>query len=166
VITRPPDYHLAGTIMKTITALIATIALLGAPLRAQEPKPVPKDSLRVFIPGCSKGYVFTVGRRTTDEPGTVDIAEGVHLRMNGPKKLLSEIKAHEGSMIEIAGVMKKGQYGPAGVSIGNGIRIAPGTPPTAGSGSRGSIVNQIMIDVEGWRQVPGSCPARTSVNWR
>jgi len=44
---------------------------------------VPKDSVRVFIPGCSKGYIFTAGRPTQDEPGSVDIPEGMHLRMNG-----------------------------------------------------------------------------------
>ena len=142
--------------MRAAAATIVAIALLSTPFVAQELKPVPKDSVRVFIPGCSKGYVFTVGRRTADEPGTIDIAEGVHLRMNGPKKLLSEIKAHEGSMVEIAGVMKKGRYGPEGVSLGGGLRIAPGPMP-GDSGSRGSIANQIMIDVEGWRQVPGSC---------
>ena len=146
--------------MRAIAATIVAIAMLSAVFAAQEPKPVPKDSMRVFIPGCSKGYVFTVGRRTTDEPGTIDIAEGVHLRMNGPKKMLAEIKAHEGSMIEIAGLMKKGEYGPEGVAIGGGIRIGPGTPPSAGTGSRGPVVNQIMIDVEGWRQVAGSCPSR------
>ena len=142
--------------MRAAAATIVAIALLSTPFVAQELKPVPKDSVRVFIPGCSKGYVFTVGRRTADEPGTIDIAEGVHLRMNGPKKLLSEIKAHEGSMIEIAGVMKKGRYGPEGVALGGGLRIAPG--PTPGDNrSPGPIANQIMIDVEGWRQVPGSC---------
>jgi hypothetical protein len=146
--------------VRVIAATIVAIAMLSPAFAAQEPKPVPKDSMRVFVPGCSKGYVFTVGWRTTDEPGTIDIAEGVHLRMNGPQKLLAEIKAHEGSMIEIAGLMKKGEYGPDGVAIGRGIRIAPGAAPTAGNGSRGSIVNQIMIDVEGWRQVAGSCPSR------
>ena len=45
----------------------------------------------------TKGYVFTAGPRTLEEPGNFEIREGMHLRMNGPKKLMSEIKAHEGS---------------------------------------------------------------------
>ena len=48
---------------------------------AQETKPVPKDSLRVSIPGCTKGYVFTVGRRTADEPGSTNVPEGMHLNV-------------------------------------------------------------------------------------
>jgi len=60
-----------------------------------------------------------------EEPGNFEIREGMHLRMNGPKKLMSEIKAHEGSMIEIVGLMKKGQYND-GVNIGGGVGSGPG----------------------------------------
>jgi len=119
---------------------------------------VPKDSVRVAIPGCTKGYVFTAGRRTADQPGSADITEGMHLRMNGPKKMMTEIKAHEGSMIEITGLMKKGQYTP-GVGIGGGVRIAPGSAP-AGGMSPGLMASQIVIDVEGWRPAVGDCPSR------
>src|SRR6478752_6795091 len=104
--------------MKTITFVAVATAVLGAALAAQERKPVPKDSVRVAIPGCTKGYVFTAGPRTTDQPGSIDIRDGTHLRMNGPKKVLTAIKAHEGSMVEITGIMKKDQYGPAGIGIG------------------------------------------------
>src|SRR5262245_40580150 len=105
--------------MRTITVEIFTkvvglafaAAMVGIlPVAAQETKPVPKDSMRVSLPGCTKGFVFTAGRRSTDEPGYFEIPEGMHLRMNGPKKMIAEIKAHEGSMIEITGLMKKGQY--------------------------------------------------------
>ena len=71
---------------------------------------MPKDSVRVFIPGCIKGFIFTAGRRTEDQPGGSGIPEGMHLRMNGPKTMMTEIKAHEGSMIEITGLMKTGQH--------------------------------------------------------
>src|SRR6059058_3803284 len=118
--------------MKTAVVVVA-VAVLSVPLAAQEKKPVPKDSVRVSIPGCTKGYVFTAGRRTADEPGSVDVPEGMHLRMNGPKKLMAEIKSHEGSMIEITGLMKKGQYR-EGVGIGGGVRITPGSP-NAGVGN-------------------------------
>ena len=75
--------------------------MLCVPLAAQETKPVPKDSARVAIAGCTKGYVFTAGARSTEAPGSFDLPEGTHVRMNGPKKLMAEIKAHEGSAIEI-----------------------------------------------------------------
>jgi hypothetical protein len=132
------------------------IAALGAPLAAQERKPVPKDSVRVFVSGCTKGYVFTAGRRTIEAPGNLEIPEGMHLRMNGPKKLMAEIKAHEGSMIEITGLMKKGQYRD-GVDLGGGVRMGPG--PGAG-GINSPVAGQIQIDVEGWRPIEGSCSSR------
>src|SRR5262245_659822 len=102
--------------MKTIGILVA-VAALSAPMIAQEKKPVPKNSVRVSIPGCTKGYIFTAGRRTADQPGSVNIPEGMHLRMNGPKDVIAEIKKHEGSMIEITGLMRKGQLDTEGVAI-------------------------------------------------
>ena len=137
-------------------AALLVLAVLSASVVAQELKPVPKDSVRVSIAGCTKGYVFTVGRRTADAPGTADFPDGTHLRMNGPKKLMSAIGAHKGSMIEITGVMKKDDY-PSGVNLGGGVRLGPG-------GERGSVTNtprgsQIYIDVEGWRAVAGTCPS-------
>ena len=146
--------------MRTTTVIIAAVAVLGGHLAAQEQKPVPKDSVRVSIPGCTKGYIFTAGRRTEDVPGSVNVPEGTHFRMNGPKKLMAEIKAHEGSMIEVTGITRKGQYRPDGVGIGGGVRVAPG-PGNPGSGLPGSpVANQVSIDVEGWRPVVGSCPSR------
>ena len=132
-----------------LTAVITVVfAVLAWPLIAQENKPVPKDSVRVFIPGCARGPIFTAGPRTQDEPGSVDIPKGMHLRMNGPKKMMAEIKAHEGSMIEITGLMRKGQHKPDGIGLGGGVRMTPGP------------VSQILIDVEGWRPVVGDCPSR------
>ena len=76
--------------------------------------------------------------------------------MNGPKKLIAEIKAQEGSMIAIIGLTKKGQFQPDGVAIGGGVRIGP-----PGGGPLGSpVANQISIDVEGWRPLDGRCPSR------
>src|SRR5437763_199372 len=111
--------------------IFLAFVVLAAPLAAQETKPVPKDSVRVFIPGCARGYVFTAGPRNSDQPASLDIPEGMHVRMNGPKKIMAGIKAHQGSMIEITGLMKKGQY-KNGIAVGGGIRISPGSAPTAG----------------------------------
>src|SRR5437773_2505558 len=97
----------AGCVMRMTVVVALAVAVQTGPMLAQELKPVPKDSVRVSIPGCTKGYVFTVGRRTIDQPGTADFPEGWHFRMNGPKKLISDISAHKGSMIEITGLMKK-----------------------------------------------------------
>src|SRR3954454_10151570 len=124
--------------MRRCAVILAAIVLLGLPLLGQERKPVPKDSARLSIPGCTKGYIFPAGRRTVDEPGSVSVPEGMHFRMNAPKKLIGEIKAHEGSMIEVTGVVLKGQLKPDGVAIGGGVRVGPG--PGFGSGGLGSPV--------------------------
>ena len=87
---------------KTLIVVIATMSALAV-VRAQEQKPVPKDSVRVMVPGCSKNYVFTAGRAAEDQPGGTAVPEGTHLRMNAPKNVMAEIKGQEGSRIEISG---------------------------------------------------------------
>jgi len=138
--------------MKRLPGFAIAAMFLAVPLTAQEPKPVPKDSARVAVVGCTRGYIFTAAARTTENPGSFDLPEGTHLRMNGPRKVINEIMAHEGSMIELTGLMKKGQYLPGGVRLGGGVSVGQPTAPGAG---------QAFIDVEGWRQVAGgSCPGR------
>ena len=146
--------------MNNTAAITIAVAVLSGPLVAQEERPVPKDSVRVSTPGCTRGYIFTAGRRTPDQPGSVDIPEGMHMRMNGPKKIIAAIKAHEGSMVEITGLVKRGQHNPDGVGIGGGVRITPGPSPAGGSLSAAPIGSQILIDVEGWRTAVGDCPSR------
>lgn len=104
--------------------------------------------------------MFAAGRPAEDQPGGSAVSEGSRLRMNGPKKLMAEIKGHEGSRIEITGLMRRGQPQPGG----GGIRIAGG-PPAAPIGGGGVTVGvggttPTMIDVEGYRVVPGDCPTR------
>lgn len=134
-----------------------TLVLLMASLTgAQEQKPLPKGTVRVSIPGCSRNYLFVTGPRTADEAGSANVPDGLRLRMNGPKKLIAEIKAHEGSMIVLTGTMKEGQFKPGGVDLGGGVRVgAPGAGPFGSP-----VANQIMIDVEGWRPSVGNCPSR------
>ena len=144
--------------MRILLALSAAVGL-SMSLAAQETKPVPKNSVRVSIPGCSRNYIFTVGPRTADEAGSsLEVPEGMRIRMNGPKKWISDIKAHEGSMIEITGIMKKGQFKPDGVGIAPGVRIGPSGGPGSVTLPPTSMTNQPMIDVEGWRPIAGNCP--------
>jgi hypothetical protein len=137
--------------LRLILFASVTAALSVSPSAQQEGKPIPKDSARVLVRGCTKGYIFTAGPRTVEESTTSEIREGMHLRMNGPKKVMGEIKAHEGSMIELVGLMKRGQF-IEGANIGHGVRISPGSGglgnPTAG---------QPQIDVESWKPIPGAC---------
>lgn len=143
------------------TVIAAAAAMLSAALLAQEQKPVPKDSMRVSIPGCTKGYIFTAGRRTVDEPGSVSVPAGLHFRMNAKKQMIAEIKEHEGSMIEVTGITRRGQFEPGGIGIGGGVRVGPG-PRGIGGGTPGGspVADQLSIDVEGWRPIEGRCPSR------
>jgi hypothetical protein len=143
---------------------LAALLCAAAPLlvTAQEPKPVPKDSVRVSIAGCAKGYAFTAGRQAEDQGGNA-VPEGTHLRMNGSRKLMAELETTEGTRVEITGLMKKGQIGPEGIDIGRGVRVRPGgggpsSPLGGGFGAGAAGGNQIMIDLEGWRQLSGDCP--------
>jgi len=131
----------------------------AAAVLAQE-KPVPKDSERIFIPGCAHNRVFTVGPRREDQPGRSDIAPGMRMLMNGPKKLLNDIKAHESNEIELTGLIRKSDMQQPGVKIGSHVRIGPGPSPTGSNPGRDYNSNQVMIDVEGWRTLTGSCPAK------
>ena len=110
--------------MRIIAGIAVAFTMLIAPVAAQEKKAVPSDSARVYVPGCTKGSIFTAGRRTVDEPGSGGVPVGTHVRMNGPKKMMAEIKAHEGQMIELQGLMKKDRLRTDGVAIGGGMRFA------------------------------------------
>jgi hypothetical protein len=144
--------------MKTVIGAALVACAAAGLAAAQEAKPVPKHSVRVFVPGCSKGVLFVAGRRAEDQPGAPAIPEGTRLRMTGPKALMREIKGHEGSRIELTGLMRKGQFEQRGLVIG-GLRIVPGASPT-GSGRPAQAEGPPVIDVEGWRTIPGECPSR------
>jgi hypothetical protein len=141
--------------MKATSLLVAGALACGLTAVAQE-KPVPKDSMRVFVPGCADDRIFTVAPRTEDQPGRSDIPAGTRLRMSGPKKLLDEIKARPESLIELTGLIRKGQFGPGGVTLGP-FRVGP-APPMGSNPMRNPGVEQVVIDVEGWRVIPGECP--------
>lgn len=141
--------------MKTAITVGLAIAI-GAALAAQE-RPVPKDSTRIFINGCAKGQVFTAGPRLEDQPGRSDITPGTRFRLNGPKTVINEIKAHKGTMIEVTGLIKKGQYEKGGVAIGGHVTVGAATPMN-NDPTRTANFSQIIIDIEGWRPLVGSCP--------
>src|SRR5436190_13120027 len=97
--------------------LIALLFISGSVLYAQEKK-VPKDSSRISIPGCAKGRTFIVAQTPEHEPVRSDVEAGRRFRLSGSKKTLNEIKIHEGSMVEVTGLVRTSQLsGPGGVAI-------------------------------------------------
>ena len=138
--------------------LCLAIAITAA---AQEERPVPKDSVRVSIPGCSKGSAFVVMESPEGERTSIEIQTGRRFRLTGKKQLLDEIKAREGYMIAVTGIIRRNDLKGTGVTLGGGrVRIGGG-PPVSGSGSAATSAPQSMnaiLDVEGFRPLGEPCP--------
>jgi hypothetical protein len=141
---------------------IATLCLtIGITLAAQEERPVPKDSVRVSIPGCSKGSAFVVTESPEGERTSVEIKTGRRFRLTGKKDLMNEIKAREGYMIEVTGIIRKNDLqGPGGITLGGGrLRIGGGAPVSnGGSPTQAPPSANAILDVEGFRPLGEPCP--------
>ena len=83
------------------------------------------------------------------------------IRLEGQKKLLEEIKAHESSMVEITGLMKQSEVVQPGIGLAGGrVRVTPVMPAGRGpSGGPGGLPTPV-IDIESWRLLNSSCPKR------
>jgi hypothetical protein len=128
-------------------------------LHAQE-RPVPPDSERLSLPGCSKNRTFIVAEGPEHEPKQVTIAPGRRFRLEGPKEILEDIKRRDGRMIEVTGLIRKAAISPGSVAVAGGrIRISGGVPRQGNfDPARDSAYNQDIIDVSGWRLIDGgSC---------
>ena len=125
---------------------------------------MPKDSARVALAGCAHDRTFITGQAPEGEPVRSDIEPGRRFKLNGAKQTLADIKAHATSMIEVTGLVRQADLAkPRGVGLAGGrVRIGGGRPqspissgPTAAEG-----YSEAVIDVEGWRALPDSCPQR------
>lgn len=145
--------------MKATVIAVVWIAAWSSLPSAQE-RPVPKDSTRLSVSGCANGRAFTVGRDPTNESHAFELAEGMKLRLEGQKKVMGEIKAHEGSMIEITGLMKQSEVVQPGVGLAGGrVRITPVMPSSrTSSPSTGTPIP--VFDVESYRLLNSSCAKR------
>ena len=142
-----------------IPAMFLFVAFSVAALAAQDPS-VPKDSALVSINGCAKNGVFTVGERREDQPGTLEIQPGRRFRLNGPKALLNEIKAHRRTVMQVTGLIRKADVMPSqGISVAGGrVRIGGAMPRDAISDpARDPAYNQAVIDVRSWKALTGDC---------
>jgi hypothetical protein len=144
--------------MTTAAAMLFIVLSAAAPAAQEEP-PVPKDSALVSINGCAKNGVFTVGERREDQPGTLEVQPGRRFRLNGPKSLLNEIKAHRRSAMQVTGLIRKAAITPQGISVAGGrVRIGGAVPRDAISDpARDPAYNQPVIDVRSWKALTGDC---------
>lgn len=141
-------------------ALIAIVLLLPVmDTAAAQERSVPSDSTRITIPGCARDRAFIVGRPEGHETSATDIQPGRRFRLSGPRHVLDDIKKHEGTMVQITGLVRKADMaGPGGVTMfGGRVRIGGTTPRDA---VRDPMYNQVVIDVEGFQLLPDRCPTR------
>jgi len=82
------------------------------------------------------------------------------IRLEGNKPVLDQIKRHEGSMVEITGLMKQSDVVQPGIGIAGGrIRITP-VMPAGRSAGRDPGPSPPVLDVESYRLLNASCPGR------
>jgi hypothetical protein len=146
----------------TLRTGLLTILVLAAPAfaGAQEREP-PKDSERLTITGCVNNRTLIAASTAEHETIKSGVSEGRRFRLAGPGKMLDEIKARKGRMVEITGLVKKSDVaGPGGIKIAGGrIRSGGQRPQTsiASDPTRDPAYNQVVLDVEGWRALAESC---------
>jgi hypothetical protein len=144
--------------MRPTLLVLALLAALSNLPSAQE-RPVPKDSARLSISGCARGRVFTVGRDPEHE-SSFKMELGMKIRLEGDKKVLADIKAREGTMVEITGLMKQSEVIQPGVGLAGGrVRITPVMPNSRTPG-RDPGPPPPTLDVESYRLLNASCPKR------
>ena len=103
--------------------------------------------------------MFTVGRDPEHE-SSFAIELGTKIRLEGEKKVLSDVKAHEGSMVELTGLMKRSDMAQPGIGLAGGkVRITPVMPNGRGVG-RDPGPSPPVLDVESYRLLNASCPNR------
>jgi len=145
------------TIRMAALFLVASMSAVAA----QDKPDVPSDSSLVILNGCAKSNNFVVGERREDQPGTLEIAPGRRFRLEGPKKLLDEIKARPRTVIEVTGLIRKADLKvPQGIGVlGGRVRIGGARVPQdpISDPSRDPAYNQPVLDVRSWRSSTGEC---------
>ena len=140
------------------------LALACAIAAVAQERDIPADSERLILSGCVNGRTFITAATEEGDRIRSGLAEGRRFRLGGPGKILDDIKARKGRMVEITGLVRKSQLGgPGGISIAGGrIRIGGRQPQTsiARDPARDPAYTQAVLDVEGWRALAEPCPAR------
>ena len=103
--------------------------------------------------------MFTVGRDPEHEaPPLVEL--GTKVRLEGDKKVLADVKKHEGSMVVLTGLMKQSDVVQPGVGLAGGrVRITP-VMPNSRTPNMAPPRPAPILDVESYRLLNASCPKR------
>jgi hypothetical protein len=151
--------------MKFLPALALVFLSSGfsAAPAAQEQARVPKDSARIAIPGCSRDRVFIVADAPNHEPVGTRLEPGRRFRLAGKRELLDAIKAREGTMVEVTGLVRKADLERSGGVrlFGGRVRIGGAQPQAPLSDvQRNSTYAEVVLDVESYRMLTESCRSR------
>ena len=138
-----------------------TILLAAAAVAAAQEREPPKDSERLTITGCVNNQTLISASTAEHENIKSGVPEGRRFRLSGPGKLIKDIKARKGRMVEVTGLVKKSDLaGPGGLTTAGGrVRIGGQHPQAsiASDPARDAGYNQVVLDVEGWRVLAEPC---------
>ena len=144
----------------------AALALSWAALLVAQEKAPDKYSERVTLQGCSKGQSFITVEPTADRPVRTAIAPGRVFRLSGKKDLLKDLKTHEGTVVEITGLVKKSNLNaPQGMPIDKSGRVRvggmpPNQDPTKVNPSSTPYSSVAMLDLESFTPLADRCPSK------
>ena len=124
--------------MSILTRALFIAVLLPIAAQAQEPqepppapegRKIPDDSVEIATTGCLKGRVFTATQPREDFMRRGPNVTGRSFRLNGPKPVMEVVKTHDGSLVEIIGLVRKNDLRDSGVGarIGN-TKVVIGAP--------------------------------------
>jgi hypothetical protein len=147
----------------SLLALFLAAALpVSAAQEQPEPKKIPKDSVEVLATGCLKGRAFTaIPPREAETQRGPDVS-GRTFRVAGKKDLMREVKAMDGKLVQITGIVRIAALADnqPGRRIGN-TRVVIGSPGGSDPLARptqGPIVNVTVMDLTSIRFVDSVCP--------
>jgi hypothetical protein len=150
----------------TTLAVILLLAALQEPqpqskeAQPQEPKPIPKGSVEVLTTGCLKGKAFSAMGPREDGLRRGPDVRGRTFRLNGPKDLMKDVKANDGHLVEIDGIVRSLDLAePLGGRLGN-TRVTVGAPSGSSpvsSPMNGPMTNVVIMDITMIRSLADSC---------
>jgi hypothetical protein len=153
--------------MNWALALLLAIASIQTPRdppqTPPEPKPVPSDSVEIMTTGCLKGRVFTATVPPEESMRRGPDVSGRNFRVSAKGDVMDEVKAHDGDLVQVVGIVRKGSLAnnAPGARVGN-TRVVIGMPrngnPMA-SGSRPPAGDPMAVmDVSWVRFLSETCP--------
>ena len=145
----------------TAALIAATLTLATLTRATAQETEIPDDSRLVSLNGCAKNGTFVVGDRREDQPGSLEVEPGRRFRLNGPKKLLDEIRARQRGAMQLTGLLRKADVtGPQGIGLlGGRVRIGGARVPQdpIANPARDPAYNQPVLDVRSWKSLSGDC---------